>query len=80
MKTQFDGTTIEGKKEKNYDWVAMDLKNIALHLFTEQNREVYDLESLWSVGPEFDAKTREQSAKGQILGIEDILSDLKPLS
>ena len=79
MKSRYDGTTIEGKQLRNYDWVAMDLGNIALHLFTEETREKYDLESLWSVGSEFDTKTQEQK-QGQMIGIEDILADLKPLS
>lgn len=29
--------------------------NIALHIFSRALREEYDLEQLWSVGPEFDS-------------------------
>ncbi|KAK7574376.1 hypothetical protein V9T40_011567 [Parthenolecanium corni] len=36
------------------EWLALDLGNIALHLFLEPVREKYDLETLWSVGKEFD--------------------------
>jgi len=43
---------IEGEKSKT--WMALDLGNIALHIFSEEARLQYDLESLWSVGPEFD--------------------------
>ncbi|KAK0180381.1 hypothetical protein PV327_006025 [Microctonus hyperodae] len=43
---------IEGKNSK--DWVAIDLGNIALHIFTTTIREKYDLETLWSVGPTYD--------------------------
>lgn len=43
---------IEGESSNN--WIAMDLGNIALHIFEEESRQKYDLESLWSVGREFD--------------------------
>lgn len=43
---------IEGENSK--DWMALDLGNIALHVFSPSTRKMYDLESLWSVGPEFD--------------------------
>lgn len=28
--------------------------NIALHIFTQQERKHYDIETLWSVGAEYD--------------------------
>lgn len=43
---------IEGEDGK--DWIAMDLGNIALHIFSDESRKLYDLESLWSIGPEYD--------------------------
>ncbi|KAK0085186.1 hypothetical protein PV326_006002 [Microctonus aethiopoides] len=43
---------IEGKNSK--DWMAIDLGNIALHIFSTTIREKYDLETLWSVGPTYD--------------------------
>ncbi|GAB0090243.1 uncharacterized protein DMENIID0001_049460 [Sergentomyia squamirostris] len=36
------------------DWIAMDMGNIALHIFIADARRFYDLESLWTVGAEFD--------------------------
>ncbi|KAJ1522230.1 hypothetical protein ONE63_002538 [Megalurothrips usitatus] len=45
---------IEGQRNKSEDWLALDLGNIVLHLFSKKTRELYDLESLWAVGPEFD--------------------------
>lgn len=33
--------------------------NIALHLFLEEKRQLYDIETLWTVGPAFDEKTQE---------------------
>jgi len=46
---------IEGELSK--DWMALDLGNIAVHLFLAHTRSMYDLEQLWTVGPEFDDKT-----------------------
>ncbi|KAL8596745.1 hypothetical protein ACOMHN_046362 [Nucella lapillus] len=36
------------------DWIAMDLGNIVLHIFTPEARQHYDLETLWTLGPEHD--------------------------
>ena len=35
----------------------MDLGNIALHIFSAKFRKMYDLETLWTVGPEYDDLT-----------------------
>ncbi|XP_057373532.1 uncharacterized protein LOC130694466 [Daphnia carinata] len=43
---------IEGKNNK--DWIALDLGNIALHIFSSKFRKIYDLETLWACGPDFD--------------------------
>ncbi|XP_049546110.1 uncharacterized protein K12H4.2 [Anopheles darlingi] len=43
---------IEG--ETSSDWMAMDLGNIAIHIFSPEAREQYDLESLWTVGSFYD--------------------------
>ncbi|XP_055845270.1 mitochondrial assembly of ribosomal large subunit protein 1 [Episyrphus balteatus] len=69
---------IEG--EKSRDWMAMDLGNIALHIFSAQAREHYDLESLWSIGSQYD----KESNKPQDPLIElfekhsNLLNNLKP--
>ncbi|XP_070509667.1 uncharacterized protein RsfS312 [Chironomus tepperi] len=47
---------IEGKNCKN--WMAMDLGNIALHVFTKESRELYNLESLWLLGEEYERRIR----------------------
>ncbi|XP_064646622.1 uncharacterized protein LOC135499661 [Lineus longissimus] len=49
---------IEGLDAK--DWVAMDFGNIALHLFMPAMREIYDLESLWALGGQYDKQTKQQ--------------------
>lgn len=43
---------IEGENSK--DWMAMDLGNIALHVFSRSTRPIYDLESLWALGAQYD--------------------------
>jgi len=47
---------IEGKGCKN--WMAMDLGNIALHVFSKESREYYNLESLWLLGEEYEKRIR----------------------
>lgn len=48
---------LEGKGSD--EWVALDMGNIALHIFSAEAREKYDLEQLWSVGAKFDAETNK---------------------
>jgi ribosome silencing factor RsfS/YbeB/iojap len=45
---------IEGAGSK--EWIAMDLGNIALHIFTPKARNLYNLESLWLLGEEYEKK------------------------
>jgi len=46
---------IEGANSQ--DWMAIDLGNIALHIFSKTARTKFDLESLWSVGTAFDKES-----------------------
>ena len=48
---------VEGQDNK--DWVAMDLGNIALHIFSAKYRKVYDLETLWTVGSKYDDQSNQ---------------------
>uniref|UniRef100_A0A182Q0W5 Mitochondrial assembly of ribosomal large subunit protein 1 n=1 Tax=Anopheles farauti TaxID=69004 RepID=A0A182Q0W5_9DIPT len=70
---------IEG--ETSSDWMALDLGNIALHIFSTKARVQYDLESLWSVGSEFDREYNKPSEElVQLFEKHTIyLNDLKPL-
>ena len=55
-------------------------ENIILHLFTGKMREIYDIESLWVLGSEFDGKNAEGDAFDEFLdGNADFLSDFEPL-
>ncbi|XP_072937107.1 uncharacterized protein RsfS312 [Epargyreus clarus] len=70
---------IEGKESD--EWMALDLGNIALHIFSDKARLNYDLETLWSVGPEYDEKTNRKSEVVDIFeNYSAYLKDLKPLS
>ncbi|XP_042867488.1 uncharacterized protein LOC122250204 [Penaeus japonicus] len=56
----------KGKKDpsiicegKSTNWVALDMGNIALHIMKPDIRLEYDLETLWTVGAQFDDKCQE---------------------
>ena len=51
-----EGIRLELNKEGEGDsgWILMDYKDIVVHLFTNEQREFYDLEKIWS-----DAKKLE---------------------
>lgn len=77
---------IEGIADPNSEWLAVDLENIALHFFLHETRQVYDLESLWGVGP--DLKTQEATEEPHhgsskeldalIQQSQSLLADLEP--
>lgn len=68
---------IEGKECKN--WMAMDLGNIALHIFSHSAREQYNLESLWLLGEEYENRIRGRDELSDNL-YQEFFTDLKPLS
>jgi len=41
-------------KNHGQGWIALDLGNIILHLFLQRQRDHFDLEVLWTVGPLYD--------------------------
>lgn len=47
---------VEGM-ESNH-WVALDIGNIVVHFFLPEVREVYELEKLWTLGPQYDDQSR----------------------
>ncbi|KAK3721212.1 hypothetical protein RRG08_044221 [Elysia crispata] len=54
------------------DWCAMDLGNIVLHVFYGKMREYYDIESLWTLGPDKDPKCQETDKDPYALSAEDL--------
>ncbi|XP_011695265.1 PREDICTED: uncharacterized protein LOC105454385 [Wasmannia auropunctata] len=67
---------IEGKNSN--DWMALDLGNIALHIFSSSARELYDLETLWSVGSQYDDKTNATEEPSIMDQYNAFLADLQP--
>ncbi|XP_050471331.1 uncharacterized protein LOC126864238 [Bombus huntii] len=68
---------IEGEDSK--DWLALDLGNIVLHIFSSFARSLYDLETLWSVGPDYDDKSRGSTDEDIMEQYNTFLSDLEPI-
>ena len=65
----------EGESDTNTGWTAMDMGNIVLHLLVQEQREYYDLEMLWTVGPEFDDNTRKLAVvEKKIETLEDLMA------
>lgn len=63
----------------SHEWAALDLGNIALHVFSKQARDYYDLDSLWAVGREFDKEYNKKDAVADMLEKHSIyLQDLQP--
>lgn len=57
----------------------MFLGNIVLHIFSSFARSLYDLETLWSVGPDYDDKSRSSTDKDIMEQYNTFLSDLEPI-
>lgn len=70
---------IQGKDSKT--WLAMDMGNIVLHLFLPEERAKYDIETLWSVGPEYDDSCQKvkDCIDGKLQVHLDYLDRMKPL-
>ncbi|XP_022908322.2 uncharacterized protein K12H4.2 [Onthophagus taurus] len=68
---------LEGENSK--EWMALDLGNIALHIFSPEGRTKYDLDTLWAVGPQFDKETNREDPLAKILEKHSFyLNDLVP--
>ncbi|XP_014203982.1 uncharacterized protein K12H4.2 [Copidosoma floridanum] len=67
---------IEGENSK--EWVAMDLGNIALHIFSQEARKKYDLETLWAVGPQHDDLCNQKDDEDIMDKYKSFLKDLQP--
>ncbi|KAL7298707.1 hypothetical protein TKK_0008465 [Trichogramma kaykai] len=68
---------IEGEKSK--EWQALDLGNIALHIFSAEERVKYDLETLWSVGSQYDDLSNAKDDESDIMQrYNAFLKDFQP--
>lgn len=52
---------IEGKTT---GWIALDYVSVIVHIFTPQEREFYNLDSMWSDATEIDLETILDEAEG----------------
>ncbi len=52
---------IEGKTT---GWIALDYVSVVVHVFTPQEREFYNLDSMWSDATEIDLQTILDEAEG----------------
>ncbi len=50
-KNGFDVRVREGEKDST--WVLVDLRDVIVHLFTDETRKTYRLESLWADQPQY---------------------------
>ncbi|UQS83369.1 ribosome silencing factor [Bombilactobacillus thymidiniphilus] len=46
---------LEGQKDSN--WILVDLNDVVVHVFTNEARDFYKLEKLWSNAPLIDVTT-----------------------
>ncbi|KAJ8912119.1 hypothetical protein NQ315_013208 [Exocentrus adspersus] len=70
---------VEGELSK--DWIAVDLGNIALHIFSKKARELYDLDSLWAAGSRFDDEYNKREPVSEMLEKHSVyLEGLEPAS
>jgi ribosome-associated protein len=52
-------------------WIVLDYGSIVVHLFDEETREFYDLESLWADGKEVDISAIVAEASAQMAKLTD---------
>lgn len=55
------------KLSKENSWCAIDLGHIVIHLFLPETRSYFNLETLWTCGPQFDESLIEFKQKRDAL-------------
>lgn len=68
---------------KDSNWRIIDMDYIVVHLFLPNVREIYEIESLWCLGPDFDEKTLRPDYAPVLSKIEKhikFLQEMQPMT
>ncbi|MBX3421402.1 MAG: ribosome silencing factor [Pirellulaceae bacterium] len=70
MKTQFDQRKLSVSGVEQGRWIVLDYGSIVVHLFDQETREFYDLESLWGDARQIDISAIVAQASAQIARLQ----------
>ncbi|XP_077997728.1 uncharacterized protein LOC144450859 [Glandiceps talaboti] len=59
---------LEGKLTD--DWMCIDFSNIVVHFFLPETREMYELEKLWTLGPQYDDQLRYLAEQSRMFAVQ----------
>ncbi len=66
LKHDFDERRLSVAGYEESRWIVLDYGSIVIHLFDEETREFYDLESLWADGKPLDIQEIVSAASAQM--------------
>ena len=71
LKQHHDRPVLRREGSSGSGWVILDYGDVVVHLFLPAQRELYDLERLWSDVPRLDPFTGEVTDPGRPRPVED---------
>ncbi len=71
MKTEYNERKLSVSGLEESRWIVLDYGSIVVHLFDEDTREFYDLESLWGDSKQIDISEIVESASTQMARINN---------
>ncbi len=71
LKTEFGERRLSISGFEESRWIVMDFGSIVVHLFDEETRQFYDLESLWGDGKPVDISDIVAQASAQMARISE---------
>lgn len=71
LKSDFDERRMSVAGYEASRWIVLDYGTIVVHLFDEETREFYDLESLWADGKQVDISEIVAAASAQMAKLTD---------
>ncbi len=66
MKTEFGERRLSVSGYEESRWIVLDFGSVVVHLFDEETRQFYDLESLWGDGKAVDIAEIVEQASAQM--------------